>query len=221
MHQGCLGVMKKMMVDFWLEGNLATKLSQNKKCQLSQRLLELQSQIPIDFQRTTRSIADISKWKATEYRLYLLYVGPVVSQQVLEKRYYNHFLLLHTACRILSSDNFCLKYNFQAKVYLNNFVMLTKQYYNTQSLIINIHSHLADDVKNMKYSLSNYTTFPFENLLGKMKKLLRSGNRRAHLCRRLHESFYAESDKVMLPQAVIILKTGLPEQTNSCQKNQV
>jgi len=78
MHQGCLGVMKKMMIDFWLEGNLATKLSQNKKRQLSQRLLELQSQIPIDFQRTTRSIADISKWKATEYRLYLLYVGPVV-----------------------------------------------------------------------------------------------------------------------------------------------
>jgi len=91
--------------------------------------------------------------------------------------------------------------------------MLTKQYYNTQSLIINIHSliHLADDVKNMKCFLSNYT-FPFENLLGKMKKLLRSGNRPlAQLCRRLHESFYAESDKVMLPQAVIILKTGLPE----------
>lgn len=85
MHQSCLGVMKKMIVDFWLEGNLATKLSQSKKRQLSQSLLELQSQIPVDFQRTTRSIADISKWKATEYRLFLLYVGPVVLQQILEK----------------------------------------------------------------------------------------------------------------------------------------
>lgn len=85
MHQGCLSVMKKMIVDFWLEGNLATKLSQSKKRQLSQSLFELQSQIPVDFQRTTRSIADISKWKATEYRLFLLYVGPVVLQQILEK----------------------------------------------------------------------------------------------------------------------------------------
>lgn len=214
MHQSCLGVMKKMIVDFWLEGNLATKLSQSKKRQLSQSLFELQSQIPVDFQRTTRSIADISKWKATEYRLFLLYVGPVVLQQILEKRYYNHFLLLHTACRILSSDNLCQKYNYQAKVYLSNFVMLTKQYYNTQSLVMNIHNlvHLADDVKNMKCSLSNYTAFPFENLLGKMKKNLRGGNRPlAQLCRLLHESLYTESDKVTLSRTVIILKTGLPE----------
>lgn len=92
--------------------------------------------------------------------------------------------------------------------------MLTKQYYNTQSLVMNIHNlvHLADDVKNMKCSLSNYTAFPFENLLGKMKKILRSGNRPlAQLCRRLHESLYTESDKVTLSRTVIILKTGLPE----------
>ncbi|KYM97373.1 hypothetical protein ALC62_11978, partial [Cyphomyrmex costatus] len=212
MHQSCLGVMKKMLIDFWLEGNIAAKLSQNQKRQLSQRLLELQSQIPIDFQRTTRSITEISKWKATEYRLYLLYVGPVIMQKILDKRYYNHFLLLHTACRILSSDNLCLKYNSEAKVYLNNFVKLTELYYGKQSLVMNIHSltHLADDVENMKCSLSNYTAFPFENILGKLKKMLRSGNRPlAQLCRRLHESFYTESNKVMLSQPIIILKRGL------------
>lgn len=64
----------------------------------------------------------------------------------------------------------------------------------------------------MKCSLSYYTAFPFENLLGKFKKMLRSGYRPlAQLCRRLHESLNAESDKVMLPRTVIILKTGLPE----------
>lgn len=92
--------------------------------------------------------------------------------------------------------------------------MLTKQYYNTQSLVLNIHSlsHLADDVKNMKCSLSNYTAFPFENQLGKMKRMLRSGNRSlAQFCRRQHESFYAESKKVTLPKTIIILKTGPSE----------
>jgi len=214
MHQGCLGVTKKMILDFWLEGTLTTRLSPSKKRLLSQSLIELQSQIPVDFQRTTRSITDISRWKATEYRLFLLYIGPIVLQQILEKRYYNHFLLLHVACRILNSDNLCLKYNFQAKVYLNNVVMLTKQYYNTQSLVLNIHSlsHLADDVRNMKCSLSNYTAFPFENLLGKMKRMLRSGNRPlAQFCRRQHELLYAVSKKVTLPQTVMILKTGLSE----------
>lgn len=85
-----------------------------------------------------------------------------------------------------------------------------KQYYNTQNLVLNIHSlsHLADDVQNMKCSLSNYTAFPFKKLLGKMKKMLRNGNR---LCRRQHELLYVVTKKVTLPQTVMILKTCFSE----------
>ncbi|XP_018302190.1 uncharacterized protein, partial [Mycetomoellerius zeteki] len=137
MHLGCLGVLKKMLQDFWLEGNLTTKLGQNGKRQLSQNLIELQSQIPEEFQRTTRSVQDIAKWKATEYRLFGLYIGPIVLKPILQKKHYKHFLLLHAAFRILCSDNdVAIKYNGQAKAYLKSFVLLTEQYYGAQNLML-------------------------------------------------------------------------------------
>lgn len=51
------------------------------------------------------------------------------------------------------------------------------------------------------------TAFPFENSLGKMKKMLRSGRRPlAQLSRRLHEVFLAGKKKVSLPPPVEILR---------------
>ena len=46
-------------------------------------------------------------------------------------------------------------------------------------LVLNMHNltHLADDVKNKKCSLSRMTAFPFESLLGEIKRSIRSGNR--------------------------------------------
>ncbi|CAD6237853.1 GSCOCG00012495001-RA-CDS [Cotesia congregata] len=45
---------------------------------LSSLLLQLKSQVPQDFQRTTRSLDNISKFKATEYSFLLLYAGSVI-----------------------------------------------------------------------------------------------------------------------------------------------
>lgn len=224
MHLCCLGIMKKMLVEFWL-GNRDTttttttttdttttnrsKLGSTNKLLLSQLLLCLQTQIPSDFQRTTRSIDDISKWKATEFRFFLLYAGPIVLKKVLAEKLYKHFLLFHVACRILCSKDLAQKFNDQAKIYLTNFVKLSRLYYGLQSQVMNMHNliHLADDAKNMKCSLSEVTAFPFENMLGKLKKLLRSGNRPlAQLCRRLYESFFANVNKAVLPPEIVILR---------------
>ncbi|KYN20014.1 hypothetical protein ALC57_07643, partial [Trachymyrmex cornetzi] len=214
MHLCYLGIMKKMLVECWMKGNLSTRLNQNSKMRLSQRLMQLKSQIPADFQRSTRSIFEVAKWKATEFRFFLLYCGPIVLKNILSKKLYNHFLLFHVACRILCSNELALKFNTQAKKYLESFVHLARYYYGKQSQTLNMHSliHLADDVQNMKCCLSGFTAFPFENILGKMKKVLRSGNRPlAQLCRRLHESHFAEEKKTTLPLLVNILKKQYDE----------
>ncbi|XP_067206952.1 uncharacterized protein [Linepithema humile] len=218
MHLGCLGIMKKMLTEIFLEGHSVAKLNQGRKQWLSQCLVELQSQIPDDFQRTTRTLAETAKWKATEYRLLLLYVGPVVFRQILPKKYYRHFLLLHCACRILCSKELALQYNLQAKAYLKSFVLLTKQYYGKKYLILNMHSliHLVNDAKNMECSLNDFTSFPFENSLGKIKKVLRTGHRPlAQLCRRMHESHFANFKKVTFPPSVTILRKGRTERNGS------
>lgn len=78
MHLLYLGVMKKLL-DCWLRGKLPfRKLSQNSKAQLSCLVLRLHTQIPQEFQRTTRSLSEVGKFKATEFQFLLLYVGPII-----------------------------------------------------------------------------------------------------------------------------------------------
>lgn len=100
MHLLCLGIMKKLL-NYWLHSKRITKLSQSAQTLLSKRLITLQSQIPEEFQRTTRSLVDFEKFKAVEFKFILLYAGPVIFKNVLSEQVYKHFLLLHTACRVL------------------------------------------------------------------------------------------------------------------------
>jgi len=79
MHLVHLGVMKKLF-DYWLNSNLKNvRLSNNAKKQLSYLLILIQKQIPSEFQRTTRSLSKINKFKAkTEFQFILLYAGPII-----------------------------------------------------------------------------------------------------------------------------------------------
>lgn len=208
MHLCYLGNMKKLLVDYWLNSKSHAKLSFAARRSLSAQLTSLKSQVPEDFQRTTRDLGEISKWKATEFRFFLLYTGPVVLKSYLSERKYNHFLLLHTACRILSSDEFAVTCNSHAKLFLLAYVLDAAQLYGQKNNVLNVHYliHLADDAKYLQSSLSYFTAFPFENLLGQIKSLLRSGNRPlAQVCRRLSEISFTYQEKVQLPLEIEIL----------------
>jgi hypothetical protein len=144
-----------------------------------------------------------------------LYLSPVVLKKVLSQELYKHFLLFHAACRILCSEDLALKFNEQAAIYLSTFVRLSERYYGIQCQVLNMHSliYLADDVKSMGCSLSKITAFPFENTLGKMKKMVRSGKRPlSQISRRFHEIFVANAHKIVaIPPAVTILNKKLAE----------
>ena len=64
----------------------------------------------------------MSNWKATEYRFFLLHIGPTVLKGLLKEEVYLHFLLLHIAGRILSNRDMLKKYGETAKQYLVTFV---------------------------------------------------------------------------------------------------
>lgn len=115
MHLCCIGVMKKMFMHFWLKKKVATQLSVNSKQYLSNALIFLQSQIPDEFQRTTRSLREITKWKATEFRFFLLYCGPILLKIVLPTQLYHHYMFFHAACRILCSAPLVLQFTDKAK----------------------------------------------------------------------------------------------------------
>lgn len=150
----------------------------------------------------------VARWKATEYRLFLLYAGPLVMKELLATKRYKHFLLLHVASRILCSDKLCKKLRIKAKEYLTIFFKFLT-YYGETAKVLNPHHliHVAEDVLHMKCSLSRISAFPFESLLGKMKKCLRTANKPlAQLCRRLHEHTFLKNAKPNVPEIMEILE---------------
>lgn len=54
---------------------------------------------------------EIEMWKATEFRLFLLYTRPLVLKDVIPTRYYEHFLKLTVATRILCSPKLHIMQN--------------------------------------------------------------------------------------------------------------
>ena len=78
MHLLFLGVTKRFINDYWTNPGNAAKLSKINLEKLSERLKYLSNRIPCEFQRTVRNLNDLTHWKATEYRMFLLYYGPLL-----------------------------------------------------------------------------------------------------------------------------------------------
>lgn len=73
-------------------------------------MVSLREYLPRDFARKPRSLLEISMWKATELKQFLLYTGPVVLVNNISNKMYKHFMLLSVSVRIplsldLSTEN--------------------------------------------------------------------------------------------------------------------
>lgn len=77
MHQVCLGVTKRILI-MWIKGPLCNRVGQHVIGSISDALIALKENVPCEFARKPRSLSEIDRWKATEYRQFLLYTGPVV-----------------------------------------------------------------------------------------------------------------------------------------------
>lgn len=169
LHLVYLGIIKKMLAEFWLAG--ASKLSAGKIGLLSKRLLELAKQIPCEFQRSTRSLDSVSLWKGTEFRMFCLYFGILVTFGILSDKLHKHYTLLVVSLRILHDPALFKSHIGFARQWLQEFFTLFGDYYGLESLSLNVHSilHLPDDIENFQCSPSKISTFLFESFLGKLK----------------------------------------------------
>ena len=188
MHQLCLGVMKKLILA-WKRGNKEVRLCARQLDEISHGLVNLRSSIPKCFARKPRSLTEVDRWKATEYRQFLLYTGKVVLKGVLSATYYQHFLVLSVASSILISPHLTKVHLNYARDLLKYFVESANQLYGPEFMVYNIHSlmHMADDAETYG-SLDQCSGFPFENYLQKLKRFVRSGkNPIAQIVKRLSE----------------------------------
>ena len=61
--------------------------------------------MPSEFSRQPRSLKDLDRWKATEFRQFLLYTGPIVLQDIISDNAYEHFLALSMTLTILQQSD--------------------------------------------------------------------------------------------------------------------
>ncbi|XP_029164443.1 uncharacterized protein LOC114946024 [Nylanderia fulva] len=177
MHLICLGVVKKILQTF-THGSHKQKFSAKMIKEISANLKTIAKWIPSEFARKTRELENLDRWKATELRLFLLYVGPVALQNYLPKKYLIHFISLHCAIRILCHETDCKRNNKYAKDLLNYFVEKCIELFGTNFLIYNTHNliHLADDVLKFGH-LDSFSAFSFESYLYNIKKKLKKAEK--------------------------------------------
>lgn len=179
MHCVYLGVVKTLLT-LWIIIRLKPySISVNGIKKISQLLQQLAPHIPSDFSKTLRSLTYLPRFKATDFRLLILYILPVVLKSELSEKYYRHFLKLHCAMRILCSRDECIKNNFLAKQLIRDFVSKMPDLYGAHNMPYNVHSllHLADDVMYFKVPLEDFSAFPFENFMQYIKKAPKTGYR--------------------------------------------
>ena len=178
MHLVCLGVTKRIIY-FLRKGARCCKLSSQQIDQISSRLLLLNGAMPSEFARQPRALDEVDRWKATEFRQFLLYTGPIVLRNIVSKELYKHFLALSVAISIMldTSKERRNAYLDYAEQLLAFFVTNCKHIYGDTFTVYNVHSllHVADDVKNFGCSLNEILCFPFENYMQHIKKHVQSG----------------------------------------------
>lgn len=143
---------------------------------ISKLLIEMRISIPIEFARKPRELHFLSLWKATELRQFILYTGPIILKNYINKNIFKNFLTLHVAIRLLCSPN--LLHITYAESLLEHFVQSFAILYGSQHISHNVHAltHLADDVRKFGI-LDTFSAFRYENYLRKIKQFLRKAER--------------------------------------------
>lgn len=188
MHLVCLGVTRKL-ISLWQKGPLKTRLGPAFVRNVSSQLTELQPHAPSEMNRKPRSLIESDRWKATEFRTFLLYTAPVCLKGNIPKAMYENFMLLSVAMTIFLSPSFCADYADYAGNLLVLFVDHCSRLYGKETMTYNMHclTHLIHDVQAFGV-LDNISCFPFENFLGQIKRMMRKPNKPlAQVIRRLSE----------------------------------
>lgn len=176
MHSVCKGIVITLL-EFLRSGPLPYRLSSRQIEEMSLNLLSLGPYIPSDFARRPRSLRHLSMWKATEARLFCLYLAPVVLKPFVKENFYILFMTFTLLLRIISHPTLVHVYHDYCNVLVRTFLTQFSEVFGTQYLTYNIHSlvHLVEDCKD-RGVVDNFSCFRYESFLFRLKRFIRSAN---------------------------------------------
>ncbi|OXU16496.1 hypothetical protein TSAR_011422 [Trichomalopsis sarcophagae] len=176
MHLLYLGVTKRIL-EFLLQSksNHKVRISAVLKSELERRTRMINQDIPEEFPRKMRHVGHYGKYKAVEYKFFTLYAAPVVLKDLVSSQIYNHFMLLTSACRLMTYQD-PVPHVERARSYFKKFVDEAVGIYGASFLSINVHNlvHLCDDVDTTGCNFNELSAFCFESHLGSISRALRS-----------------------------------------------
>ncbi|XP_052129596.1 uncharacterized protein LOC127750926 [Frankliniella occidentalis] len=179
MHLLDLGICRRYL-SFIVEtgqGPLNARMTAAQMNLLSDLLNTCSNFIPVEFTRKP-SLKRLKSWRASELKMFMLYLAPVLLCFVEKDEIFKLFMLLHTSVFIMHSDNLIRSHLQAAKENLQLFVQYSAQLLGPGFVVYNVHSalHLHEDVERHG-KLSSFSGYPFEDMLGQLKRVVRSPNR--------------------------------------------
>lgn len=176
-HLLCLGVGRKLLTRVMCgQKNVGGRIVTDEGLErINKRLLAVLRWWARDFNRRPRILEELMRWKATEFRQFILYLIPVVLRgSVLPAKALELFFLLHIAMTIVVRRDLLSRYSDVADWCLNDFVTKAKVYLKTEFITHNVHNlvHIVSHC-NVYGPVDNFSAFPFENELHVLKRAVR------------------------------------------------
>lgn len=125
---------------------------------------------PSEFARKPRNLEQVHKFKATEFRQFLLYTGVVFMNKLLSPAAYQHFLCASLGYRIVCSSDYDQFNGLQtADKLFAEFVKHFKRFYK-RNLSYNVHSmlHLVECVRDHGKA-DSFSSYKYENSIRKLQ----------------------------------------------------
>lgn len=188
LHLLDLGIMKRLLVG-WRDGNFGkknTKLCSRDIERVSAFLNE--TRLPSEIHRSMRGLNHLAHWKASEFRTFFYYLSIIILPQVLNAEAFSHFLFLFCGITICSHEMYKMLLPLAQELLLY-FVDKYKHHYGADYITSNVHNlvHVVDEVQRFG-ALHTFSSYPFENKLYLIKRMLREGkNPLAQVAKRLSE----------------------------------
>lgn len=168
MHGVLLGVTKQMW-DIWTTPSKTFSLTAAKRSIINKRLVAIKP--PHEIHRIPRNLTNRAKWKATEWRSWLLFYSYPCLRGILDNKLLKSFLLLVQSVYILLQTEISKDNLFQCELDLIKFVGECEILYGEEVITFNMHSllHLVQSVRKSG-PLWATSTFPYESNMFRFKQ---------------------------------------------------
>lgn len=174
MHLICKGICVRLL-EILRSGSLPYRLSAKSLILMDEDLLDLVQVIPSDFARKPRSLKHLSLWKATETRLFCMYIGPITLKKHCNNNFYQIFMVLFVIMRIICDPDLCRIMHEYCKELVKYFLSTCANTFGKEFVTMNSHCllHLVDDVARIGCA-DEFSCFKFENFMRFIKKQITS-----------------------------------------------